>query len=116
MNNPPLLLKSLNYSVGEIYPDLGIYIGIINNEYLLFVNEKTYYKSDINTSNIQSVPSTIEINFIINNIRAMYYDEILFELHNMLYWATTLTMIKFTLPDIAVYNHAIIVLINRIYE
>lgn len=117
MNNPPLLLKSLNYSVGELYSNLGTYIGIINNEYLLFVDSNTVYKQDIDIHNIEFVPSRIELEYIIER-GPLIYNTIpeLFEIHNLLFHLQRESISKFTLPELAVYIREILVLVNRIYE
>lgn len=60
MNNPALILKSLDYNPGVIYSN-GIYIGIYKNLYLIFI--KIHHKSSNN--NITCRPNKDELEFIL---------------------------------------------------
>lgn len=104
MTNHNLLLKSLNYSVGKAYFNLGIYVGIFKNSHLLFIDYKNtvnqLYSKKIYNDAYDIIPNLIATN-----------DEILFIFNNSRKFDIKINTL---LPPIHTNNYKI--LIHRIYE
>ena len=60
MNNPELVLKSLDYKIGSMYSN-GIYIGIYKNSYLIFITIHHIFP----TTDSSRRPNKDELEFII---------------------------------------------------
>lgn len=116
MNNPTIYLKSLSYEIGINYPNLGLYVGLFNSEYLLFINNFATYKQDIDIHNIAILPSLIELEHIISKIDYFRDLTIPMNCHNMLVSLNWLNIHKFTVIDVSVSGLSEFALVTRIYE
>lgn len=99
-----LLLKSLNYSIGKSYFNLGIYTGIFKNSHLIFVDYKNtinlIYSKTIYSDVYDMIPTSIATN---DEIQFIFERSKKFELNiNTLISRSNRT------------NHKI--LINRVYD
>lgn len=116
MNNPALYLKSLSYKVEIEYPNLGLYVGLFNSEYLIFLksehNSYINFSYHMNYDNIPLFPTIKEYLFIkhntsiISNMVVIYLktDNNKLDTHHY--------------PDRAYSNYygGFSILLNRIYE
>lgn len=61
-----MLLNSLDYTIDNRYNDLGLYCGIFNDSYLLFVYNVDWLRADTALFNheIKSIPTLNEVLFI----------------------------------------------------
>lgn len=120
-SNPTLVLKSIDYSIGNWYSD-GIYIGIFENKYLIFFNTITSafhsnsihkYMLDVkNDYKFKLCPTRKEINFVKNTLlninreseTAYFKDVFIQDKPNMLY------------KRVAENRYLYRMILNRIYE
>lgn len=82
MNNPELLLQSLNYKIGINYHNLGIYFGFFKQEYLLFIIQRNNLSHD----DLHKFKATKdEINFILKQSELFKLDSLIAALSVLVY-------------------------------